>query len=123
MSLPIKTVVLATCTLIVAAVAASDSDNGYRSLKGTYRVYSGELGEQLAPTASDRKISIILTGAVAKEMFESMGPDDKDVCATAPGDRSRAKKNVWCTYTRADGYVCYFGFDLRSGSSIPGGIC
>lgn len=103
--------------------SAAEPGNRYGSFKGQYRIYSGELGEQLEPSSKDRKISFIVTGPIAKEMFASMGPDEKDVCAAEPGDRSRSKRNLWCTYRKTDGYTCYFGFDLRSGNSIPGGIC
>lgn len=118
-----RSLLIAACAFLGAGAAAADNGNRYAPFKGQYRIYSGELGEQLAPSSKDRKISFIVTGPVAKEMFASMGPDEKDVCAAEPGDRSRSKKNVWCTYSKADGYTCYFGFDLRSGASIPGGIC
>lgn len=111
--------------LLVAALvgaAAAQSVDRYKPLKGEYSIYSGELNDQSAPTLKERKISILVTGQAAKEMFELIGPDDKDACV-ASGDRSRSRKTLWCTYSASDGYTCYFGFDLKTGNSIAGGIC
>lgn len=117
-----KHIVVLACTLVGIGLASAEVADRYKPLKGEYSIYAGELGDQGAPTAKDRKISFIVTGAVARDMFESMGPDDKNACITA-GERSRSKQNVWCAFSRKEGYTCYFGFDLRSGKSIPGGIC
>lgn len=106
----------------LAGVAAAEAIDRYKPLKGEFSIYSGELNDQSAPTPKERKISILVTGQAAKEMFDSMGPDEKDSCV-ATGDRSRSKKTLWCTYSRTDGYTCYFGFDLKTGNSIAGGIC
>ena len=94
-----------------------------RPLKGEYLMYSGSLGELQAPTRKDRKVSIRVAGTVAKEMFDSMHPDDKDTCTTAPGHRERTKDGVSCIYDPGTGYACYVGFDLRTGKSIGGSIC
>ena len=118
-----KQATLFACAFLTAALALAQSGDRYVPFKGEYSVYSGELGNQSAPTANDRKVSFIVTGQAAKEMFESMGPDDKVSCLTEPGDRSRRKKELWCTFSRQEGYTCYFGFDLKNGASIAGGIC
>ena len=95
----------------------------YRAFKGEYTIYSGELGDQQAATKDDRKLSFIVEGQPAKEIFNAMPPDDKATCGEGEGERSRSKGNVWCTFSPKDGYTCYFGFDLRTGKSIAGGIC
>lgn len=95
----------------------------YRPLKGEYTIYSGGLGDQQAPTRDDRKLSFIVDGAPAKEIFDSMSPDDKHTCTSEKGARSRTKNKIWCTYNPGNGYTCYFGFDLRTGRSIAGGVC
>lgn len=105
-----------------AGAAVAEAIDRYKPLKGEYSVYSGELNDQSSPTPKDRKISILITGQAAKEMFDLIGPDEKDTCAAA-GDRSRSRKTLWCTYSRTDGYTCYFGFDLKTGNPIAGGIC
>lgn len=66
--------------------------------------------------------SFMITGTVAREMFDSMAPDSKDRCSLEHGYRERNKKNVSCVLDR-DVYACHFGFKLRSGKSIAGVIC
>ena len=113
--------------LLVCATAraeqSSEQPAQYRQFKGEYSIYSGELGEQLAPQKNERKVSFIIDGHAAKRLFDAMGPDDKYTCTGNKGDRSRTKGKLWCTFHRSDGYTCYFGFDLRTGESIGGGIC
>lgn len=94
-----------------------------KPLKADYVIYSGDLGEQMPPTKTDRKISINVTGRSAKDIFDSIGPDLTTACNTEPGDRERRKGTVWCFYQPSSGYECYFGFDLRTGKSIDGGEC
>lgn len=117
--------IIGATTLLSLAYAAEQPPwpAPYRAFTGEYTIYSGELGDQQAPTKSDRKLSFIIKGMAAKEIFNAMPPDDKEVCSTEKGDRSRTKDNVWCTFTPSRGYTCYFGFDLRNGKSIAGGIC
>lgn len=94
----------------------------FKSFTGSYLIYSNDLGEEQPPTQTDRKASFMVTGQVAKDMFESMYPDAKDRCSSSKGYRERNKGNVSCTHDR-DGYVCHFGFNLRTGQSIPGATC
>jgi hypothetical protein len=105
------------------AAEQAHSPAPYHSLKGDYAIYSGDLGEQQAPTRSDRKVSFIIEGQGAKDVFNAMPPDEKDVCSSEKGARSRRKEHVWCTFSPKEGYTCYMGFDLRTGKSIGGGIC
>jgi hypothetical protein len=95
----------------------------YVTLKGEYSLYSGELGDQQAPTRADRKISFIVEGKAAKDIFDAIAPDDKLTCSGNKGARSRTKGTMWCTYEPGEGYTCYFGFDLKTGKTIAGGIC
>lgn len=95
----------------------------YRAFNGEYAIYSGDLDDQQVPTKDDRKLSFIIEGPPAREIFNAMPPDDKHTCSTEKGARSRSKSNVWCTFNESDGYTCYFGFDLKTGKSIAGGIC
>ena len=111
---------------VIASVASAKGANWpapYKAFKGEYAIYSGELGNQQAPTRDDRKLSFEINGQPAKEIFESMAPDDKETCSSVKGARNRTKGNVWCSFEPGDGYRCYFGFDLRTGASIPGGSC
>lgn len=121
-----KTVLILGAISFLSMAYASDQTDWpapYRPFKGEYTIYSGELGNQQAPTRDDRKLSFILEGQAAKEIFNSMYPDDKVTCSGDKGARSRTKGNTWCTFHPAEGYACYFGFDLRTGRSIGGGTC
>ncbi|WP_425252322.1 hypothetical protein ACPJXG_21835 [Janthinobacterium sp. NFX145] len=110
-------------TVFSLAYAAGNSDWGeYQPFKGSYLIYSNTLGEQQPPTPHERKISFMVTGAVAKDMFDSMAPDSKERCSLEQGYRQRDKESVSCTLDH-DGYVCHFGFNLRNGKSIGGSIC
>jgi hypothetical protein len=100
----------------------ADRPAPYQVLNGRYAIYSGDLGEQLAPTQNDRKLSLIIDGQPAKEIFDAMAPDDKTACGSE-GARSRTKGNTWCSYQPKRGYKCYLGLDLRTGKSIAGGMC
>lgn len=113
------------CALLLPASGIDQSPGmpQYRPLHGDYLIYSGSLGEQQAPTRHNRKLSLIVEGVAAREMFDAMAPDEKEVCSSEKGARSRRKEHVWCTFSPKEGYTCYFGFDLRTGKSIGGGIC
>lgn len=112
----------ATALVSLAYATAADWPAPYRPFNGKYTIYSGELGDQQAPTRDDRKLSFIIEGQPAKDIFDSMYPDDKETCGSE-GARGRTKGNAWCTYQPRRGYKCYFGFDLRTGQSIGGGVC
>jgi hypothetical protein len=121
-----KTVAMLGTTVLLSLGYAAEQAHWpapYKSFKGEYTIYSGDLGDQQAPTQGDRKLSFIIEGQAAKEIFNAMPPDDKQTCSGEKGARSRSKEKVWCTFNPGDGYTCYFGFDLRTGKSIGGGIC
>jgi len=94
-----------------------------KSLKAEYTIYSGGLGDEQAPTKNERKLAIEISGQGAKEIFDSLYPDAKVTCSGEPGERLRRKGHVWCSFTPANGYRCFIGFDLRTGESIAGGSC
>jgi hypothetical protein len=121
-----KLIVIVGATAVLSLTYAAERGHSpvhYRPAKGQYAIYSGELGEQRAPTKEDRKLSFIIEGQPAKEIFNAMPADDKHTCSEERRARSRSKENVWCTFDPESGYVCYFGFDLMTGRSIAGGIC
>lgn len=109
--------------LMLAMTLAAQSTAAPKPLKADYVIYSGDLGEQMPPTKTDRKISINITGQPAKDIFDSIWPDLKAECNSEKGERERRKGNVWCFYQPSSGYQCYLGFDLRTGRSIDGGEC
>ena len=92
-------------------------------LAGEQMIYAGSLGELAPPTSKDRKLSMTIRGQAAEEVFDSLGPDEKASCSETKGERLRGKGDVWCMFSPGRGYACFFGFDLRTGKSISGGIC
>ena len=94
-----------------------------KPMKAEYTIYSGELGDEQAPTRTERKLSVEVSGQGAKDIFDSIYPDDKVTCSDEKGERLRSKGNITCSYTSARGYRCFFGFNLRTGRSIAGGSC
>jgi hypothetical protein len=116
-------------TVALLSLAYAGSNNGgwtweYKPLTATYSIYSGEPGEREAPTQNERKLAIAIKGAAAKEIFDSLYPDAKDVtCTTEKGERLRKKGEVWCSFRPSNGYKCFLGFNLRTGESISGASC
>lgn len=122
----ISLILLSATTLVSVAYAAKPWDGSYAKFSGEYLIYSGDLGEEAAPTASDRKAAFAFYGDAAKRLFESIGPDQKDACGATSGLRMRQKGDLDCIYDRDDRttpYVCHVGIDLRTGKSMHGSIC
>jgi hypothetical protein len=94
-----------------------------KPMKAEYSIYSGEIGDERAPTKTDRKLAIEVGGQAAKEIFDSIYPDSKVTCSDEKGERLRRKDHLWCSFAPSDGYRCYIGFDLRNGKSIGGASC
>jgi len=94
-----------------------------KPLKAEYTIYSGGLGDEQAPTKDERKLAIEISGQGAKEIFDSLYPDTKVTCSGEMGERLRRKGHVWCSFSPANGYKCFIGFNLRTGESIAGGSC
>lgn len=121
-------------TLLVMALFLSASVNAEETSKWTganrpltsasYLIYSGEVGDRRPPTNSDKKLAIAIRGQAARQIFETIGPDVKGVsCSAENGERMRSKGEIWCSYMPSDGYMCFLGFDLRTGQPHPGGSC
>lgn len=94
-----------------------------KPLKGDYYVYGGGLGDTVPPTKYDRKVSMMFTGPLAKDLFDQIGPDRKDACGAAPDHRTRLRGDLTCIWDKGDGYSCYFGLDVPTGKSTNGTIC
>jgi hypothetical protein len=97
----------------------------HQPVSGVYRIYGGGLADPQVPKATDRKIMFQITGGSAEAMFESIGPDRKDACIGAVGERVRwrDRQNLYCSRSPKGEYRCNFGFDLRTGKSIGGIVC
>ncbi len=99
---------------------------GATPLKGDYYVYGGSMGDMVPPTAKDRKVSLMFSGPLAKELFDQIGPDRKDACGASPDHRTRTRGHLSCIWEKRgtySGYSCYFGLDVPTGKSTFGSIC
>ena len=115
--------VLVVITLSAQASETTEPEIARKRLQGSYAIYSGELNEKQAPTRTDRKLAIEITGPAAKEIFDSLYPDAKVRCSDTKGERLRSKRDVWCIFHPPNQYRCFLGFDLRTGNSIAGASC
>lgn len=112
-------------SLAHAVDLAGDPSGLWMPLQGAiYKLHSGIVADRTPPTASDRRLTIVVDGKAAKEVFDSIGPDLPETCEDEKGDRQRRKKGVVCDYTAKgekdkDGpYRCWIGVNLRTGDTI-----
>lgn len=126
-----RTALILIFAFCVAPAYSVEFAGAWRPLRGaSYLVFSGdELSDRDAPTSKDRKLSISIEGRAAKEIFDSIGPDSREMCSSEKGDRERDKGGVQCSYTAKDaakpgmGYRCWIGVNLVTGRSIPTVAC
>jgi len=95
----------------------------YRPTKAEYVLYGGFLGDTVPPTKGDSKISLLISGSAARDMFNALGPDQPDACGADASTRVREKEDISCLRYSSKNYVCYVGLDLKTGKSIGGVIC
>lgn len=109
---------------IAAFANATESSPDYKRFSGSYSIYGGTLDDRQAPKNGDRKISFEIEKNVAKEIFDTIGPDrpGTEVCAEK-GERVRRKGQLECRRSSSAQYTCYFGFDLTTGKNINAIIC
>jgi hypothetical protein len=118
--------IVSMLVLFPLAQAADRKEEGRylaKPLKGDYYVYGGSIGDSIPPTQNDRKLSLMIIGPLAKDLFDSVGPDAINSCGAGSGYRERNRGDLTCTWTKDHGYSCYFGLDVRLGKSIRGSIC
>lgn len=111
--------------LCSATAFAAVPMGGWKSLPGSiYLIHGGSLADRQTPTSEDRKLSIVIDGQPAKEIFDMIGPDLPETCSGDKGDRTRDRKGLHCTFTAGDQqskegpYRCWVGLDLRTGDSV-----
>lgn len=107
--------VLAICLFATASPAVLQLIE--RDFAGKYLLYGGYPDELVAPVAGDNKIAFEVRGEAAKDLFDMIGPDQKDAC---PTQQLRQRDRLLCIYSKQHGYQCHFGFDLSTGLSIGG---
>ncbi|TFW31547.1 hypothetical protein E4O92_13565 [Massilia horti] len=118
----------AAATALSLAYAADLSGDPYglwKPLKGAiYKFHSGIVADATPPTANDRRLTFLVDGNIAKEIFNSIGPDYPETCGSEKGDRDRVKKGIVCSYTAQDEkdkdgpYRCWIGLNLKTGDTI-----
>jgi hypothetical protein len=121
-------IVGATAVVLSFAQAADPSSDPYglwKPLQGAiYKFHSGIVADRTPPTSTDRKLTVLVDGKTAKDIFDSIGPDLPETCSGEQGDRMRDKKGIHCSYTAEDKttkdgpYRCWIGLDLRTGNSV-----
>lgn len=119
-------VVTSVLFLLAYAGTGKPWDGMYTSYKVNYFSYSNDLDEKQPPTRADHRMAFMVEGAMAKEMFDAIGADQKDACGASSRLRIREKGDVECTYdkdTPSSPYTCRFGLNLATGKSIPGSTC
>lgn len=112
--------------LLASPAIASDTDPGpYLQAAASYRIYGGGLGDPTAPKPNDKKVAFSIEGPAARQIFDAIGPDQRDSCTEGSGMRVRHKdhEHLTCTLRKKNDYVCSFRFDLVTGKSIGGSIC
>ena len=118
------------CGIFSLAVAADTFGTWQPLQESRYKIFSGDtVADGEAPTVKDRKLSIVVRGKSAKEIFDSIGPDARETCSSEKGDRERTKGGIQCMYTAKDdnladkGYRCWIGVNLIDGRGIPTVSC
>jgi hypothetical protein len=118
-------VTVVAISLARAADPSSDPYGLWKPLQGAiYKLHSGLVADRTEPTASDRRLTIVVDGKTAREIFDSIGPDLPGTCDDVKGDRERNKKGVSCTYKTEDEkgkdgpYRCWIGVNLRTGDTV-----
>lgn len=116
---------LAAFSLVHATDLSGDPSGLWQPLQGAvFKFHSGIVADATPPTSSDRRLTFLVDGKMAKELFESIGPDGAETCGSEKGDRRRNKKGIVCSYTAKDekdkdGPVrCWIGLDLRTGNTV-----
>lgn len=98
----------------------------YVTAAASYLLYSDSQVEKLAPQSDHKKISLLIEGQLARELFDSLGPDQKQACGESTGMRIRERGDVTCSFDReqkAAPFTCFVGLNLNTGKSIAGAVC
>jgi hypothetical protein len=105
--------------------AFAEVDLDYREARIHYLMFGGDIGDPVQATDKDSKIAFSVEGKLAKKIFDSIGPDKKNLCTENDGSRFRSKDHdkISCVKFKEGSYICYFGFDLKTGKSIVASIC
>lgn len=101
-------------------------DGDFHPAKVSYLSYSGTLSEKGPPKAGKQKLSLLIEGQLAQDLFDTLGTDQKNACGDTSGLRIRERGDVSCSFDKeltSSPYTCYIGVDLKTGKSTAGAIC
>jgi hypothetical protein len=130
MRIPAKLFLMTVAGIVAFSFASAVDLSGdpyglWKPLRGAaYKVHSGLVGDAAPPTVGDRRLTILVDGAAAKDVFDGIGPDQPMSCSDARGDRHRRKQGIVCFYTAHDEkdkdgpYRCWIGLNLKTGATI-----
>lgn len=108
------------------ADAPKEWDSDYATAKTRYMIYSGSLGEKEPPKIGNNKVSLMIEGHLARELFNSIGPDQQQACGASTGVRIRERGDITCAFDRelkSSPFTCYVGLNLKTGKSMEGASC
>ena len=112
--------VLAVLACMAAVVAAADRN----ALSGTYRIGGATLIDPPTDEAPNTHLYVELTGAAARDLYESMAVAPKPDLCTGPGSRVKTVGEMQCTrYASGQRFRCAFGIDLRKQTVTRGIVC
>jgi hypothetical protein len=117
-----RSVLLLATVLVASSVLGADWELTYRPAKTEFVIYGGGLGDPQAPTKTDRKLSVFISGDAAAELFNSIGPDRRNACIDRK-TRFRERGGISCSLPQGEQPKCYLGLDLSNGKAIPGAVC
>ena len=108
------------------ADAPKEWDGDYTTAKARYMIYSGSLGEKEPPKIGSSKVSLMVEGQLAQELFNAIGPDQKQACGASTGVRIRERGDITCAFDRelkSAPFTCFVGLNLKTGKSMEGASC
>src|SRR6185437_1187862 len=110
--------------IAIAFDANAAGDDGSHPLKGDYSEYSGLPGDSDLPTKKDAKVTIHITGNLAKDLFQHLGPsvEKADYCSIE-GDTYRSRRDLVCVLRHKAEAECWLGLDPATGKTFGGVVC
>jgi len=74
----------ATFSAALAVDLSGDPYGLWKPLRGAvYKFHSGIVADATPPTSSERRLTVLVDGKTAKEIFDSIGPDYPETCTVS----------------------------------------
>ena len=110
-------------SLAGAADLKGDPSGLWKTFPGIYKIHSGIVADRTPPVGKDRKLTILVDGKAAREIFDSIGPDVQPTCSGDQHSRDRRREGIYCTFDAEDvkskngPYRCWIGMNLVTGKA------